>query len=38
MIFARRGGEDAGILTDSENDNKVLRKSDRKNCLLFVRY
>ena len=36
--FSQDETEDAGILTDSEDDNEVLRKIDRKGCLLFIRY
>ena len=36
--FSQDEAEDAGILTDSEDDNEVLRKIDRKGCLLFIRY
>ncbi|MBQ1507252.1 MAG: hypothetical protein IIZ36_02370 [Ruminococcus sp.] len=36
--FSQDETEDAVILTDSEDDNEVLRKIDRKDCLLFIRY
>ena len=30
--------EDAARLTPCKDDNAVLRKLDRKDCLLFIRY
>ena len=36
--FSQDEAEDAGILTDSEDDKEVLRKIDRKGYLLFIRY